>query len=1060
MSNQWLRALQSTALKARARGHSIRPVPLRTRCFHTTVPSRSPAPDDTSNDSNSKSSSAGNSSTAKGTVTGGGNGSNSTPQAQDSKDPENASGKSGDEGRGGEQPAVTEKPVGEDGTQTNTNTDTGTSTSTNGETQGRKKPVNGIGPRARAQRNRQNDLPPVQIPPTFLERAIDRHGDIDNAIALDAMTLWPESNQDGAEPSLSRSVMRGLATLFEPACWTGASVEEAIKALAASPPDVGPITRRLDLLGITVDFAVLQEIEKVSGGEKVESMAVPPNLPPWLVWLLFRLPIINEWDGEMKRRWLQDRVSATLEHAPDLPANPPFEPCMVDEIVGAVRAELMIRAPEGSRAANIRRLATIINVHECSGFIGARDTLRHVAGKLEADILHLQAHDIAYIVGRYVGQDATRSPGDISLLGYRAAEYCGRLKPPPAPAEEENGDSMTGETPIAVLVHEDRDRKDTKRQTASISDFLVGPSSRERNEELWEDMKVTAALEELIHSAGTNTDPQKALIVHVHDYNALAMDGTGAAILGKIRRIIDELWLSKRRIVLVGSCSAGDAPKPYRDALKSLEMSERVIHLHKGYHPSHVDYQLYKKTLKVWEELSNLRENDENITRMLWTMTELSPRKLPPALGLVTYAVYRDTRHRQQPKYRCNVLPVTEIYRIATTMVSLGRTDNIHMFDEDRFARALVKIEAADIAREKAETRLKEPSDSKRSAKGDGAQGRRMLNPFAENHEEKLLSGMINAKDIRTTFKDIHAPQETIDSIKMLTTLSLVRPEAFSYGVLANDRIPGCLLYGPPGTGKTLLAKAVAKESGANMIEVSGASINNMWIGESEKNVRALFRLAKKKEPMVIFIDEADALFAARSEVRGGTKRETLNQFLREWDGMDKSKAFIMVATNRPYDLDEAVLRRLPRKLLIDLPLEKDRAAILGIHLRDEILDETVSTEALAKLTPLYSGSDLKNVCVAAAMAAVKEELDASERHTGPDPFQWAEKRVLNRRHFDHALKEIGASVSGDMAMLTAIRKFDERYGDANARKKRKGMGFEVVPELPDANEARVRRWG
>ncbi|ORY64177.1 P-loop containing nucleoside triphosphate hydrolase protein [Pseudomassariella vexata] len=294
----------------------------------------------------------------------------------------------------------------------------------------------------------------------------------------------------------------------------------------------------------------------------------------------------------------------------------------------------------------------------------------------------------------------------------------------------------------------------------------------------------------------------------------------------------------------------------------------------------------------------------------------------------------------------------------------------------------------------------------------------------------------------------------------MLTQLSLLRPEAFSYGVLATERIPGCLLYGPPGTGKTLLAKAVAKESGANMIEVSGASINNMFVGESEKNVRALFRLAKKKEPLVIFIDEADALLGARGQRNdGAARRETINQFLREWDGMDRMKAFIMVATNRPFDLDEAVLRRLPRKLLIDLPVEQDRAAILRIHLKDEALDDTVSIENIAKQTPLYSGSDLKNLCVAAAMAAVKEELDAEQQRDPSEPMAEVKKRVLNVRHFNKALGEISASVNEDMQTMNAIKKFDEKYGDGKAkRKKRPGMGFGVLPDA--VGEARIRSTG
>src|SRR5271170_8248496 len=136
------------------------------------------------------------------------------------------------------------------------------------------------------------------------------------------------------------------------------------------------------------------------------------------------------------------------------------------------------------------------------------------------------------------------------------------------------------------------------------------------------------------------------------------------------------------------------------------------------------------------------------------------------------------------------------------------------------------------------------------------------------------------------------------------------------------------------------------------MLEVSAAEINDMYVGEGEKNVKALFSLAKKLSPCVVFIDEADALFSSRtSGHQRVSHRELLNQFLKEWDGMsnDSAGAFIMVATNRPGDLDEAVLRRLPRRLLVDLPVEKDREAILQIHLKDEILDGSISLATLAK---------------------------------------------------------------------------------------------------------------
>lgn len=266
-------------------------------------------------------------------------------------------------------------------------------------------------------------------------------------------------------------------------------------------------------------------------------------------------------------------------------------------------------------------------------------------------------------------------------------------------------------------------------------------------------------------------------------------------------------------------------------------------------------------------------------------------------------------------------------------------------------------------------------------------------------------------------------------------------------------------MYGPPGTGKTLLAKAVAKESGATVLEVSGAQVYEKYVGEGEKQVRAVFTLAKKLEPCVIFIDEADAIFGSRSSSSSrNTHREIINQFLREWDGMDSQNCFIMVASNRPFDLDDAVLRRLPRRLLVDLPVVKDRESILGIHLRDEALDSTVSLQKLAEDTPLYSGSDLKNMCVAAALACVREENDLQHSKKDDENFKLPEKRTLSARHFDKALKEISASISEDMSSLAAIRKFDEQFGDRKGRRKRATYGFGMGESAVDESAVRVRQ--
>ncbi|KAF1851960.1 AAA-domain-containing protein [Cucurbitaria berberidis CBS 394.84] len=383
----------------------------------------------------------------------------------------------------------------------------------------------------------------------------------------------------------------------------------------------------------------------------------------------------------------------------------------------------------------------------------------------------------------------------------------------------------------------------------------------------------------------------------------------------------------------------------------------------------------------------------------------------------------------------------------------------------------------------------------------------------ATKHEKRLMPGIADPDQIKTTFEQVHVPKETVDSIRTITSLSLLRPEAFSYGILATEKISGALLYGPPGTGKTLLAKAVAKESGSSVLEVSGSQIMDKYVGEGEKNVAAIFSLARKMSPCIVFLDEADAVFASRDAMRErASHRDILNQFLKEWDGLNDLSVFVMVATNRPFDLDDAVIRRLPRRLLVDLPTQTDRKEILRIHLKGEQLDDSVDLEDISKRTPFYSGSDLKNIAVSAALACVKEEneqaaiaaakasletepsspsesttesttdssisLSSDSISTSPISTQFPsppsqpqplpphlvrgqsyifpEKRILHARHFDKALQEISASISEDMSSLSAIKKFDEQYGDRKGNKRKKDFGFGVLAERNES-AARVR---
>ncbi|KAF9483922.1 AAA-domain-containing protein [Pholiota conissans] len=282
-----------------------------------------------------------------------------------------------------------------------------------------------------------------------------------------------------------------------------------------------------------------------------------------------------------------------------------------------------------------------------------------------------------------------------------------------------------------------------------------------------------------------------------------------------------------------------------------------------------------------------------------------------------------------------------------------------------------------------------------------------------DQHESRLLSCIIDSGSIPTTFKQVHLQPHTIDAVRTIVSLPLLHPHAFQQGILKEHSMTGCLLFGPPGTGKTLLVRALAKEAGCRMLAISPSDVMDMYVGEGEKLVKAVFSLARRLSPCVVFLDEIDALFGARVSARETgsaiAHRGVITEFMQEMDGLKSSKednVIVIGATNRPFDLDDAVLRRLPRRLLVDLPGEKERLGILKILLRDETLADDVDIEALAKKTEGFSGSDLKHLCVSAALDSVKEhtQLPWASRHIGaqaslPDTAGPVDVSVINASH-------------------------------------------------------------
>lgn len=231
----------------------------------------------------------------------------------------------------------------------------------------------------------------------------------------------------------------------------------------------------------------------------------------------------------------------------------------------------------------------------------------------------------------------------------------------------------------------------------------------------------------------------------------------------------------------------------------------------------------------------------------------------------------------------------------------------------------------------------------------------------------------------------------------------------------------GLLLYGPPGCGKTFLAKAVAGELGAAFLHVSLADVLDMYIGQSERNVKELFEVARSSAPCVLFLDELDAIGGKRSLNRSSGARTTVNQLLTELDGVgsDNEGVFVLAATNHPWDVDPALRRpgRLDRTLLV-LPPDRDaREAVLRTHLRDRPV-ERIDTRRLAKATAGFSGADLAHLCESASENALMDSVETGQ------------VRMIQMADFDAALAEVRPSIGPWMETARNVALYANASGE------------------------------
>ncbi len=239
---------------------------------------------------------------------------------------------------------------------------------------------------------------------------------------------------------------------------------------------------------------------------------------------------------------------------------------------------------------------------------------------------------------------------------------------------------------------------------------------------------------------------------------------------------------------------------------------------------------------------------------------------------------------------------------------------------------------------------------------------------------EPVSESMVRIGDVH--YEDIGGLKNEIQKIREMVELPIRYPELFER--LGIEPPKGVLLYGPPGTGKTLLAKAVANESDANFIDISGPELVSKFVGESEERLRSIFDEAKEKAPTIIFMDEIDAIAPKREEATNEVERRMVSQLLTLMDGMSsRGQVIVIGATNRQNAIDPALRRpgRFDREIEIGVPDRNSRKEILQIHTRNMPVAKDVSVDDLADMTHGFTGADITSLAREAAMATLRRIL-------------------------------------------------------------------------------------